>query len=321
MLRRTELISGNILLKNQYSGTSFKRWTSLCSRFNKFDSFNPAISTIIIISTTTTNGGPLSSSPPSCDHHCHQNDHHHHHHDHHCDQEGSLTMEIPLRSLQLNYIAGALKLCSLCSLWDLLASSLASDCWVFPQESHLISGFVVGERFSSVTGYIQNDHFFGIVHIEVNFQTREMQFQKFKFQKRLPTTSKHGKCDFKKSNFTNGFPQDHVHFLEPSLRRSRDLYMYLNGKDRLTHQLTSSGVGLPLQVSRHSFVVGIKKYSRGGFYWVRVPFKLFTIFNSVYLSNGISMTDYLYNTNVFWGETFWHLYVQGAPKKTIHSVL
>jgi len=81
-------------------------------------------------------------------------------------QEGSLTMEIPLRSLQLNYIAG----------------------------------FVVGERFSSVTGYIQNDHFFGIVHIE-----------------------------------------DHVHFLEPSLRRSRDLYMYLNGKDRLTHQLTSSG--------------------------------------------------------------------------------
>ena len=40
------------------------------------------------------------------------------------------------------------------------------------------------------------------------------------------------------------FLQDHVHFLEPSLKRSKDLHMYLNSKDRLIHQLTSAGVGV-----------------------------------------------------------------------------
>ena len=29
------------------------------------------------------------------------------------------------------------------------------------------TGYVVGRRFSSVTGYIQYQHFFGVVHIEV----------------------------------------------------------------------------------------------------------------------------------------------------------
>jgi len=81
-------------------------------------------------------------------------------------QEGPHTAEIPLRNLELNYVAG----------------------------------YVADRRFSSVTGYIQNQHFFGVVHIE-----------------------------------------DHVHFLEPSLRRSKDLHMYLNGKDRLIYQLTSAG--------------------------------------------------------------------------------
>ena len=31
----------------------------------------------------------------------------------------------------------------------------------------LLLGYVVGQRFSSVTGYIQNHHFFGIVYIQV----------------------------------------------------------------------------------------------------------------------------------------------------------
>ena len=58
-----------------------------------------------------------------------------------------------------------------------------------PRESFTVfPGYVVGQRFSSVTGYIQNHHFFGIVHIEVG--------------QKMTCLSKNGNKDFTNPDLT-----------------------------------------------------------------------------------------------------------------------
>ena len=157
-----------------------------------------------------------------------------------------------------------------------------------------IVGYVLDEPFSSANGFLIKHHFYGIVHIEVLLL--------------VETIWKRKKHIF----------QDHIHFVEPSYKISKDLHIYKDGKDYLLNLLIHNKVvNMPQNFSLSAIIVCRKSmqtkhlwavHCRGSSFlwtgWAKISTKYYHV-NAVACKRSKQVKSQNQHENIFTFYRFW----------------